>query len=170
LDFALKPGLRADGFLVTPSAGKTKTGRDPRAAVRLNVRPLSSGTPQIGDGVFIVPLTTFLPSPSVFGTSKIPWRLTAGAMNSAERCSAANAAARTLGQASQGVRRHLIERTRDRAISISDLNRPRLWVETRPEVPEGEWYRDFGSFKICGSGSHPKTFLLRRQVPKGEPL
>ena len=47
----------------------------------------------------------------------------------------------------EGVRQHLIERMRDRAISISDL-----------------------SFKICGSGSYPKTFLLRGQVAKGESL
>lgn len=68
------------------------------------------------------------------------------------------------------VRQHLIERMRDRAISISDLNQPRLWVETRPEVPDGDWYKDFGSFKICGCGSFPKTFLLRGQAARGEAL
>ena len=41
-------------------------------------------------------------------------------------------------------------------------------METKPEVPEGEWFRDFGSFKICGEGSLPKTFLLRRQVARGK--
>jgi hypothetical protein len=70
----------------------------------------------------------------------------------------------------EGVRQHLIERMRDRAISISDLNQLRLWVETRPEVAEGDRYKDFGSFKICGSGSWPKTFLLRGQPAKGEAL
>ena len=68
------------------------------------------------------------------------------------------------------VRQRLIERMRDRAISVSDLNQLRLWVETQPQVPEGDWYKDFGSFKICGSGSFPKTFLLRGQVTKGEAL
>lgn len=68
------------------------------------------------------------------------------------------------------VRQHLIARMHDRAISVSDLNQLRLWVETRPEVPEGEWYKDFGSFKICDSASFPKTFLLRGQVAKGEAL
>jgi hypothetical protein len=71
---------------------------------------------------------------------------------------------------SDGVRQHLIERMRNRAISIPDLNQLRLWVETRPEVPGGDWYKDFGSFKICGSGSHPKTFLVRGQAAKGEAL
>ena len=70
----------------------------------------------------------------------------------------------------EGVRQHLIERMHDRAISLSDLNQLRLWVETRPKVPEGEWYKDFGSFKICGCGSCPKTFLVRGQAAKGEAL
>ena len=70
----------------------------------------------------------------------------------------------------EGVRQHLIERMRDRAISLSDLNQLRLWVETRPDVPESDWYKDFGSFKICDSGRCPKTFLLRGQAAKGEAL
>ena len=70
----------------------------------------------------------------------------------------------------EGVRQHLIERMRDRAISIADLNQLRLWIETRPEVPQGAWYKDFGSFKICGSGQYPLTFLLRGQPAKGTKL
>jgi hypothetical protein len=68
------------------------------------------------------------------------------------------------------VRQHLIGRMRERAISIDDLNRLRLWIESQPELPEGDWYKDFGSFKICGHGSYPKTFLVRGQVAKGEAL
>ncbi len=37
------------------------------------------------------------------------------------------------------VRQHLIDRMRDRAISLADLNQLGLWIETQPEVPEGEW-------------------------------
>ena len=66
-----------------------------------------------------------------------------------------------------GVRRHLIDRMRDRAIGIADLNELRLWIDTKPEVPEGDWYKDFGSFKICGAGALAKTFLLRGQMAKG---
>lgn len=69
-----------------------------------------------------------------------------------------------------GIRRHLIDRMRDRAISIADLNQLRLWVESNPEVPEDDWYKDFGSFKLCGTGSLPKTFLLRGQAAKGKAL
>jgi hypothetical protein len=45
------------------------------------------------------------------------------------------------------VRDHLIERMRERSISIADLNQLRVWIESRPEVPDGDWYKDFGSFK-----------------------
>ena len=51
----------------------------------------------------------------------------------------------------EAVRQHLIERMRDRAITIADLNRLRLWIDTMPAVPEVDWYTDFGSFKICGT-------------------
>lgn len=65
---------------------------------------------------------------------------------------------------------HLVERMRDRNITLDDLNKLRLWIESKPEVPEGEWFKDFGSFKLCGQGKYPKTFLLPGQVASGEPL
>ena len=70
----------------------------------------------------------------------------------------------------EGVRQHLVERMRDRAISIADLNQLRLWIETQPVVPADDWYKDFGSFKLCGRGSLAKTFLLRGQAAKGRML
>jgi len=70
----------------------------------------------------------------------------------------------------ENVRQHLIDRMRDRSIGIGDLNRLRVWIESKPDVPEGAWFKDFGSFKICGHGSYPKTFLLRGQAAKGEAL
>jgi hypothetical protein len=68
------------------------------------------------------------------------------------------------------IRNHLVERMHDRHISLDDLNRLRLWVETRPDVPEGCWYKDFGSFKLCGEGKLPKTFLLAGQGAAGRKL
>ncbi|HKN74191.1 MAG TPA: hypothetical protein VJW94_03355 [Candidatus Acidoferrum sp.] len=68
------------------------------------------------------------------------------------------------------VRQHLIDRMRERAIGIADLNQLRLWIATQPDVPDGDWYKDFGSFKICGRGSYPKTFLLSSQAAKGKAL
>lgn len=68
------------------------------------------------------------------------------------------------------LRDHLIERMHDRNISIGDLNQLRLWMETKPEVPEELWYKDFGSFKLCGEGRYPKTFLLAGQPAVGRRL
>ena len=58
----------------------------------------------------------------------------------------------------------------DRNITLSDLNQLRLWMETKPEVPPGLWYKDFGSFKLCGEGRLPKTFLLAGQPAVGSKL
>jgi hypothetical protein len=35
------------------------------------------------------------------------------------------------------VRDHLVERMRDRNISVEDLNQLRVWIESKPIVPEG---------------------------------
>lgn len=68
------------------------------------------------------------------------------------------------------IRQHLVERMHDRKISLDDLNQLRIWIESRPEVPDGQWYKDFGSFKLCGEGRYPKTFLLSGQVAVGQRL
>lgn len=68
------------------------------------------------------------------------------------------------------LRDHLFDRLRERKISAEDLYQLKAWRESEPEAPEGFWYKDFGSFKICGNGQHPKTFLLRGQPAKGEKL
>ena len=74
------------------------------------------------------------------------------------------------GRFPPALRTHLIERMHDRGISIEDLNQLRIWMESKPEVPEGLWYKDFGSFKLCGEGCYPKTFLLAGQVATGQKL
>jgi hypothetical protein len=68
------------------------------------------------------------------------------------------------------LRDHLFERLRERTITAEDLYKLKLWRESEPEAPEGEWYKDFGSFKICGEGKLPKTFLLSGQPAKGKRL
>ena len=68
------------------------------------------------------------------------------------------------------VRDHLVERMHDRNISLDDLNQLRVWLEARPHVPEGRWFKDFGSFKLCGEGKYPKTLLLAGQTATGEEL
>ncbi len=39
------------------------------------------------------------------------------------------------------VRGHLIQHIRDRLIKVADLDQFRLWVEPKPEVPDGDWYK-----------------------------
>jgi hypothetical protein len=68
------------------------------------------------------------------------------------------------------LREHLFERLRERKIKAEDLYQLKLWRESEPEAPEGEWYKDFGSFKICGEGKFPKTFLLVGQPARGKRL
>jgi hypothetical protein len=68
------------------------------------------------------------------------------------------------------VRDHLYERLAERQVTIEDLYKLKLWRESEPEAPEGLWYKDFGSFKLCGEGKFPKTFLLRNQAAKGKAL
>ncbi len=68
------------------------------------------------------------------------------------------------------LRDHLFERLRERKISASDLYALKVWRESSPEAPEGDCYKDFGSFKICGRGKFPRTFLLKGQPARGEKL
>ena len=68
------------------------------------------------------------------------------------------------------LRDHLFDRLRERKIKADDLYALKLWREAEPEAPEGLWHKDFGSFKICGEGRYPKTFLLKGQAAKGQKL
>jgi len=68
------------------------------------------------------------------------------------------------------LRDHLFERLRERKITAEDLYQLKVWRESEPAAPDGPWYKDFGSFKICGEGPYPKTFLLRGQAAKGAKL
>jgi len=68
------------------------------------------------------------------------------------------------------LRQHLFDRLAERKITTEDLYQLKLWRESEPEAPEGAWYKDFGSFKLCGEGKFPKTFLLRGQAAKGKVL
>lgn len=51
---------------------------------------------------------------------------------------------------------------------MEDLFALEEWRLHAPNVPEGPWYKDFGSFKLCGEGQYPKTFLLKGQPAHGE--
>ena len=69
-----------------------------------------------------------------------------------------------------GLWQHLLERVQERKITLADLRRLQAWVRSEPWAPDGDWYKDFGSFKLCGEGRYPRTFLLRGQAAKGKRL
>ncbi|HXJ95862.1 MAG TPA: hypothetical protein VMT20_23730 [Terriglobia bacterium] len=64
----------------------------------------------------------------------------------------------------------LRERAKEREISMEDLFELAEWKAQDPDVPEGDWYKDFGTFKRCGRGEYPSTFLMAGQTARGEPL
>ena len=68
------------------------------------------------------------------------------------------------------LRQHLFDRMEERQITVEDLYKLKLWRESEPEAPDGPWYKDFGSYKVCGEGKFPKTFLMKGQSAKGKPL
>ena len=68
------------------------------------------------------------------------------------------------------LREHLFDRLVDRQITAEDLYQLKLWRESEPDAPEGDWHKDFGSFKICGEGKFPKTFLMKGQAARGRAL
>ena len=68
------------------------------------------------------------------------------------------------------LRHHLFDRLEERQITVGDLYKLKIWRESEPEAPDSLWYKDFGSFKICGEGKFHKTFLMKGQAAKGKPL
>jgi len=44
------------------------------------------------------------------------------------------------------------------------------WIKLNPELPDGPWCKDFGTFKLVGEGPISKTFLTKDQVCTGERL
>ncbi len=63
---------------------------------------------------------------------------------------------------------HLLDRIQIRKISADQLVLLARWLDTEPEVPEGEWYKRFSGMTVCGEGELIKTFLLPGQHPKGK--
>lgn len=68
------------------------------------------------------------------------------------------------------VRQHLKDRARVRQLEAQDMVRLMDWVLSNPEVPDGDWCQDFGTFKLVGEGKYPKTFLTKDQPCYGQRL
>ena len=70
----------------------------------------------------------------------------------------------------RGIWRHLLERVEQRQITLQELQLLREWVRSEPYAPDHEWYKDFGSFLLCGSGRYSKTVLLKGVQPYGDKI
>ena len=57
---------------------------------------------------------------------------------------------------------HLLQRADERRISVAAC-----W---RSKNGFGDWYKDFGSFILCGTGPLPKTVLEKGMKPFGNPV
>ncbi|MDQ6666367.1 MAG: hypothetical protein M3Z23_18470 [Acidobacteriota bacterium] len=69
---------------------------------------------------------------------------------------------------SKSSKQHLMDRLKGRHITASDLQALQEWILHSPQVPDGKWYKDFGTFKLCGEGGNPSTFLGKDQIPYGD--
>ena len=63
---------------------------------------------------------------------------------------------------------HLLNRIQSRKISAGQLTLLARWLDTEPEVPEGEWYKRFSGITVCGEGELVRTLLLPGQHPQGK--
>ena len=70
----------------------------------------------------------------------------------------------------RGLWQHILERVQDREITLTDLMRLQEWVKSEPQAPGGDWYKDFGSFKLCGSGEYPRTVLTKGMAAFGQKI
>lgn len=63
---------------------------------------------------------------------------------------------------------HLLDRIESRRIPATQLALLAAWLETEPDVPEGQWFKEFSGMTVCGEGELIKTLLLPGQAAKGE--
>ncbi len=67
-----------------------------------------------------------------------------------------------------GLFQHLLDRVQERKITAQQLVELARWLDTGPEVPEGDWYKPFRGMTVCGEGGLIKTFLSAGQHAKGK--
>jgi hypothetical protein len=63
---------------------------------------------------------------------------------------------------------HLLDRIQSRKIPATQLGLLATWLDTEPDVPDGEWYKRFSAMTVFGNGELITTFLLPGQAPKGK--
>ncbi len=65
---------------------------------------------------------------------------------------------------------HLLDRVQQRAISAEQLRLALRWIDTRPEVSNGRWFKRFPQLVVGGEGEWVKTFLLPSQTATGDEI
>ena len=63
---------------------------------------------------------------------------------------------------------HLLERIQSRKIPATQLELLATWLDTEPDLPEGEGDKRFSGMTVCGEGELIKTSLLPGQPPMGK--
>ena len=64
----------------------------------------------------------------------------------------------------------LLDRIRTREITVDDLMAFNKWAQASREYPDGDWCKDFGTFKVVGKAFELATFLTANQPCWGERL
>lgn len=64
----------------------------------------------------------------------------------------------------------LLDRIRTREISVDDLMLFHEWAQATRAYPDGEWCKDFGTFKAVGKSLDLATFLSQDQPCWGQRL
>jgi hypothetical protein len=64
----------------------------------------------------------------------------------------------------------LLDRVRTREISVDDLMAFNEWAQSTRQYPDGDWCKDFGTFKAVGKGLEVATFLSHDQPCWGQQL
>jgi hypothetical protein len=62
----------------------------------------------------------------------------------------------------------LLDRIKSRHISADQLGLLAEWLDTKPVVPEGKWFKKLSGITVCGEGEFIKTFLQPGQVAAGK--
>lgn len=54
---------------------------------------------------------------------------------------------------------HLLTRGKLRQVPLRDIERLLAWKRSNPDVPDGLWVVDFGSFQLVGRDNLPLSFI-----------
>jgi len=66
-----------------------------------------------------------------------------------------------------GIRNHLDDRLKRIPDFQVEAARLDFWFKSMPDVPEGQWFKDFRTFIVCGEGPFIRTFLDGDMKPRG---